>query len=93
MGAAGVGLDRDGKVGIHLGASSGGGVSRLEVIEGASGRRRRTQAEEVADGSIGGARRRGGAAMFAELVVEGGVAEAPPATEATSRLRLSSKMS
>jgi transposase len=40
-------LERDGKVGVHLDGSSGGGVSRLEVIEGPTGRRRRTKAERA----------------------------------------------
>lgn len=40
-------LERDGKVGVHLDGSMGGGVSRLEVIEGPSGRRRRTKAERA----------------------------------------------
>jgi transposase len=40
-------LERDGKVGVHLDGSSGGGVSRLEVIEGPTGRRRRTNAERA----------------------------------------------
>jgi transposase len=117
MGLGGVGLERDGKVGVHLGASSSGGVSRLEVIEGASGRRRRTRserariaAESLAPGaSVADVARRHGTTrwqvydwrkklqtgqlvvpesvaalpMFAELVVEGAAAEAPPATEAT----------
>jgi len=39
-----LGLDRDGKEGVHLGGSTGVGVSRLEVIEGPTGRRRRTKA-------------------------------------------------
>jgi transposase len=47
MGDGGVGLERDGKVGVHLDGSSGGGVSRLEVIEGPTGRRRRTKAERA----------------------------------------------
>jgi len=38
-------LERDGKMGGHLDGSSGFGVSRLEVIEGPSGRRRCTKAE------------------------------------------------
>ncbi|MFO7855849.1 MAG: transposase [Paracoccaceae bacterium] len=38
-------MERDGEEGVHLGGSSGGGVSRLEVIEGPTGRRRRTKAE------------------------------------------------
>jgi transposase len=40
-------LERDGKVGVHLDGSSGGGVSRLDVIEGPTGRRRRTKAERA----------------------------------------------
>jgi transposase len=40
-------LDRDGKMGVRLDGSTGGGVSRLEVIEGPSGRRRRTKAERA----------------------------------------------
>jgi transposase len=40
-------LERDGKVGAHLDGSWGGGVSRLEVIEGPTGRRRRTKAERA----------------------------------------------
>jgi transposase len=40
-------LETDGKVGVHLDGSSGGGVSRLEVIEGPSGRRQRTKAERA----------------------------------------------
>lgn len=43
----GVDLERDGKVGVHLDGSVGAGVSRLEVIEGPSGRRRRTKAERA----------------------------------------------
>lgn len=34
-------------MGVHLGGSRGGGVSRLEVIEGPSGRRRRTKADRA----------------------------------------------
>jgi transposase len=34
-------------MGVHLDGSRGVGVSRLEVIEGASGRRRRTKAERA----------------------------------------------
>jgi transposase len=112
MGVGGVCLERDGKLGVHLGASSGDGVSRLEVIEGASGRRRRTNAERariaaaslVPGASVTDVARRYGttrwqvydwrkklragelvlpesvAALpkFAELVVEGAAAEAPP---------------
>jgi transposase len=40
-------LVRDGKMGVHLDGSMGVGVSRLEVIEGPSGRRRRTKAERA----------------------------------------------
>jgi transposase len=40
-------LERDGKLGVHLDGSKGVGVSRLEVIEGPSGRRRRTKAERA----------------------------------------------
>jgi transposase len=40
-------MERDGKEGAHLDGSIGVGVSRLEVIEGPSGRRRRTKAERA----------------------------------------------
>lgn len=40
-------MNRDGKAGVHLDGSVGVGVSRLEVIEGPSGRRRRTKAERA----------------------------------------------
>ena len=40
-------LDRDVKMGVHLDASANVGVSRLEVIEGPSGRRQRTRAERA----------------------------------------------
>lgn len=40
-------MGRDGEVGVHLDGLRGGGVSRLEVIEGPSGRRRRTKAERA----------------------------------------------
>jgi len=40
-------LERDGKMGVHLDGSMGVGVSRLEVIEGPSGRRRRTKTERA----------------------------------------------
>jgi transposase len=43
----GVDLQRDGKEGVHLDGSGSVGVSRLEVIEGPSGRRRRTKAERA----------------------------------------------
>lgn len=47
MSVGGVGLERGGKVGVHLDGSSGGEVSRLEVIEGPTGRRRRMKAERA----------------------------------------------
>lgn len=47
MSVGGLGLERDGKVGVHLDGSMGGGVSRLDVIEGPTGRRRRTKAERA----------------------------------------------
>jgi len=40
-------LERDGKMGVHLDGSTGVGVSRLEVIEGPSGRRQRTKAQRA----------------------------------------------
>lgn len=40
-------MERDGKVGVHLDGPGDGRVSRLEVIEGPSGRRRRTKAERA----------------------------------------------
>ena len=40
-------MERDGKMGAHLDGPTGVGVSRLEVIEGPSGRRRRTKAERA----------------------------------------------
>ena len=40
-------MERDGKMGVHLDGSTGVGVSRLEVIVGPSGRRRRTKAERA----------------------------------------------
>ena len=40
-------LERDGKMGVYFDGSTGGGLSRLEVIEGPSGRRRRTKAERA----------------------------------------------
>ena len=40
-------MERDGKMGGRLDGSKGVGVSRLEVIEGPSGRRRRTKAERA----------------------------------------------
>lgn len=47
MGVGGLGLERDGEVGVHLDSPRGGGFSRLEVIEGPSGRRLRTKAERA----------------------------------------------
>lgn len=40
-------MEVDGKMGVHLDSSTGAGVSRLDVIEGPSGRRRRTKAERA----------------------------------------------
>ena len=40
-------MERDGKEGVRLDGSVGVGVSRLEVIEGPSGRRQRTKAERA----------------------------------------------
>ncbi len=40
-------MDRASKTGVHLDGSRGVVVSRLEVIEGPSGRRRRTKAERA----------------------------------------------
>jgi len=40
-------LERDGKEGVHLDGSIGVRVSQLEVLEGPSGRRRRTKAERA----------------------------------------------
>lgn len=40
-------MGRDGKMGVHLDGSRGFGVSRLEVIEGPSGRLQRTKAERA----------------------------------------------
>jgi transposase len=42
-----LGLEKVGKMGVHLDGSRCVGVSRLEVIEGPSGRRRRTKAERA----------------------------------------------
>jgi len=106
-------LERDGKMGVPLDGSTVGGVSRLEVIEGPTGRRRRTRAERAriaTESLVPGAkvadvaRRHGttrwqiydwrktlragqltvpesvaGLPMFAELVVEDAVAQAPAA--------------
>jgi transposase len=47
MSVGGFGLERDGKLCVQLDGSTGGGVSRLEVIEGPTGRRRRTKAERA----------------------------------------------
>ena len=47
MSVGGLDLERDGKVGVHLDGSTGSGVSQLEVIEGPTGRRRRTKAERA----------------------------------------------
>ena len=40
-------MERDGKVGVHLDGSTGVEVARLEVIEGRTGRRRRTRSERA----------------------------------------------
>ena len=40
-------MERDGKVGVHLDGSMFGRASQLDVIEGPSGRRRRTTAERA----------------------------------------------
>ncbi len=40
-------MERDGKMGVHLDGSRSVGVSRLEVIEGPSGRRWRTRSERA----------------------------------------------
>ena len=40
-------LEVGGKMGVHLDGSRGVGVSRLNVLEGPSGRRRRTKAERA----------------------------------------------
>ena len=45
--AEGLDLARDGKIGVHLDGSTVFEVSRLDVIEGSSGRRRRTKAERA----------------------------------------------
>ncbi len=113
---------KDGKLGVCLDGSTNGSVSRLNVIAGPTGRRRRTNAERVriaAESLVPGAsvadvaRRHGttrwqvydwrkklrtgqlvvpeGVAclpMFAELVVEGGATEAPPATDAASEVEI-----
>ena len=40
-------MERDGKMGVHLDGSRSIGISRLDVIEGPSGRRRRNKAERA----------------------------------------------
>jgi len=40
-------MERDGKMGVQLDVSSAGYAGRLEVIEGPTGRRRRTDAEKA----------------------------------------------
>ena len=45
--AEGLDLARDGKMGVHLDGSTVFEVSRLDVIEGPSGRRRRNKAERA----------------------------------------------
>lgn len=47
MNVGGVGLERDRKMCGHLDGFSDGGVSQLEVIEGPTGRRRRTKSERA----------------------------------------------
>ena len=47
MSVGGFGLERDGKVGVHFDGPRDGRVSRLDVIEGSSGRRLRTKAERA----------------------------------------------
>jgi len=110
-------MERDGKMGVHLDGSRGVGVSRLEVIEGPSGRLRRAKAERAriaAESMMPGvtvadvARRHGttrwqiydwrkqirkgnlvvpesvaGLPIFAELVVDDSLAEAPAARGAS----------
>ena len=44
-------MEIDGKMGVHLDGSRIDGVSRLDVIEGPSGRRRRTKAERARIGA------------------------------------------
>jgi transposase len=114
-------MDRDGKEGVHLDGSIGVGVSQLEVIEGPTGRRRRTRAERariaaeslMPGASVADVARRHSTTrwqvydwrrklrtgqlvvpesvaalpMFAELVVEGAVAETPSA-RATSEVEI-----
>jgi transposase len=122
MGVGGLDLERDGKVGVHLDGSTGGEVSRLEVIEGPTGRRRRTKSERAriaAESLVPGvtvadvARRHGTTRwqvydwrkklrtgqlvvpesmatlpMFAELVVEDAVAQAPAASSTAPGLEI-----
>lgn len=45
--AEGLDLERDDEIGVHLDGLKGVGVARLEVLEGPSGRRRRTKAERA----------------------------------------------
>lgn len=40
-------MQRDGKIDVHLDGSSTGRISRLEVIEGPTGRRRRSKADRA----------------------------------------------
>ena len=40
-------MERDGKMDVHLGVSDGGYAGRLEVIEGPTGRRRRSDEEKA----------------------------------------------
>ena len=52
-------MGRDGKMGVHLDVPTNGFAGRLEVIEGPTGRRKRTQAEKariVAESLIPGIR-------------------------------------
>ena len=44
-------MESDGKISVHLDGSRGVAVSRFEVIEGPSGRRRRTKAERARIGA------------------------------------------
>lgn len=52
-------MERDGKMGVHLDASNEGYAGRLEVVEGPTGRRRRSDAERAriaAEGLLPGVR-------------------------------------
>ena len=52
-------MERDGKMGVHLDVPNNGYAGRLEVIEGPTGRRRRSEAEKariVAESLMPGAR-------------------------------------